>query len=79
MLYAQFVPSKEPTQQSSLRRETFFSPINDLKLAMVDRHLIITKTPTDGIEFVKRPSVSGTFSAATHDPAESESPGILEL
>ena len=45
MLYAQFISSRKPAQQSSLRRETFFSPINDLKLAMIDR------TPSDGIEF----------------------------
>ena len=31
--------------------KTFFSPINDLKLAMVDRHLVVTRTPSDGIEF----------------------------
>jgi hypothetical protein len=51
MLYAQFVPSNKPARQSNLRGETFFSPINDLKLAMVDRHLIITRTPSHGIEF----------------------------
>jgi hypothetical protein len=35
MLYAQFVPSDEPAQQTNLCRETFFSPMNDLKLATI--------------------------------------------
>jgi hypothetical protein len=52
LLYAQFVPSRKtsPAVQFA-QRDRFLSPINDLKLAMVDRHLIITRTPSDGIEF----------------------------
>jgi hypothetical protein len=51
MLYAQFVPTNKSAQQFNLRGETFFSLINDLKLAIVDRHLIIIKTPSHGIKF----------------------------
>jgi hypothetical protein len=49
--FMQFVPTNKPAQQSNLRGETFYSPINDLKLVMVDRHLIITRTPSHRIEF----------------------------
>jgi hypothetical protein len=52
MLNAQFVPSRKtsPAVQFA-QRDLFLSPINDLKLAVVDRHLIITRTPSDEIEF----------------------------
>jgi hypothetical protein len=50
MLYAQFVSTNKPAQQFNLRGESFYSLISDLKLAMVDRHLLITRTPPHEID-----------------------------
>jgi hypothetical protein len=51
MLYALSVPLINQPSSQVCAKEAFFSLINDLKLVMVDRHLISIRTLSNGIEF----------------------------